>query len=493
MPLDMLPPAEPSPIDNAELALLPRNDAGNARRLLARHGHEMAWVPEIGWLVWDGRRWAADGGEEAAYARAEATAEAIYDEADELPGEQLEGADGKKKPSKRQGHRNWALTCGNVTKINAMLKAAQSRMRCKRTFFDAHPQLLNVENGTLELGDEVRLRKHEPVDRMTRMAAVTFDREASCPRWRAFIDTILPDPETQLFVQKWLGYCLTGNISEQCFLIWDGKGSNGKSTTLETIARIMGDYAGNVPIESFMHAEGRKGSEASPDLARLPGVRLIRTSEPEQGARLSESRIKQWTGGEEVSARKLHRDIFDFTPSGKITMSVNARPRVAGKDEGTRSRILVVPFKHRFERRAGGRKHDFVGEFIAKEASGILNWLLDGFRMWNEDGLKPPAQVIEATDEMFREQDPIGVAVKEIFIHTGKDEHKVQASAAYDAFVVWCKRNAIEPKSKTAFGTRLRDLDYRKKAMTAGTFYVGVEIHTDYLPVMRGHGGDGDA
>jgi putative DNA primase/helicase len=490
MPLDMLPPAEPSHIDNAELALLPRNDAGNARRLLARHGHEMAWVKEIGWLVWDGRRWAAEAGDEAAYLRAEATTEAIYDEADELPGEPHEGS--KKKVNHRERHRKFALDCGNVQKISSMLKAASSRLKRQQQLFDADPMLLNVANGTLELGDEVRLREHRSADLMTRIAAVPFERNAACPKWQAFIDTILPDQKTQLFMQKWLGHNLTGDISEQCFMMLDGKGSNGKSTMMEVTARVLGEYADTVPIESFLHSEGRKGSEASPDLACLRGVRLIRTAEPEPGARLSESRIKSWTGGEPVKARELHKSFMTFTPSGKITMSCNIRPRVAGKDEGIKTRIIVVPFKHRFPRREGGRKEAYVARMVKEEGSGILNWLLDGFRMWWEEGLTIPDEVKAATEAMFRDQDPIGVALGEIFRHSGRDEDRVQASAAYDAFVLWCKRNAVEPKSKTAFGNRLRDLDYRKKAMAAGNFYVGIDIHADYLPEVRRHGGDGD-
>lgn len=485
MLLDGLPDADLPP-DNAELAQLPRNDAGNAKRLVARHGNEMAWVPEIGWLVWDGRRWAVDGGEEAAYARAEVTADAIYAEADELPAEPPEGT--PSKVNHRQKHRQFAIACGNVSRCHSMLKAASSRLRQRQGQFDAHPFLLNVRNGTLELGDDVLLRPHRAADWLTRRATADYDPHADCPEWRFFIDTILPDTATQIFVQKWLGYCLTGDISEQCFVMFDGKGSNGKSTMLETVARIIGDYAGNVPIETFLHQDGRKGSEASPDLARLPGVRLIRTSEPEQGARLSESRIKQWTGGEQVSARKLHKDFMDFTPTGKITMSVNVRPHIVGKDEGTKTRVLIVPFKHRFERRGGGRKPDFIGKFVREEAAGILNWLLDGFRLWWEDGLTVPAEVRLATDDMFAEQDPIGTAMKDVLIETGQADDTAQAAMLYDAYVVWSKRMGEEPKSKTAVGRRLKDLGFRKKHSKAGRVYVGVTINSDYLPTLSGDG-----
>lgn len=479
MPLDMLPPDEDMPVDDGELALLPRNDAGNARRLMARHGRDMVWVKELGWGVWDGRRYAFDGGEEAAYARAELTAEAIYTEADEMPAEPSPGS--KSKINHREKHRGWAVMCGNVAKITAMLKAAQARMVRRQADFDAHPMLLNVGNGTLELGDDVRLREHRPADLMTRACSVNYDPQADCPKWRAYVDTILPSPEIQNFVQKWEGHNITGDISEQCFMMFDGKGSNGKSTFLEVIAQVIGDYSETVPIESFLHSEGRKGSEASPDLACLRGARLIRTAEPEPGARLSESRIKSWTGGEPVKARELHKGFMTFTPTGKITMSCNIRPRVAGKDEGIKTRIVLVPFKHRFPRREGGRKEAYVARMVREEGPGILNWLIDGFRMWWEDGLTPPAEVKAATEAMFRDQDPIGVALSEIFDSTGLEDDKAQATDCYGAFARWCKINAVEVKSKTAFGTRLRELDYRKKAMNTGTFYIGVKIKPEYM------------
>lgn len=493
MPLDASPPIDGDCADDGELLFLPRNDAGNARRLVARHGHEMAWVKEIGWLVWDGARWVAHGGDEAAYARAELTSEAMYLEADRAPPAReptdAEIAAGRKPTNPQAAHRKWALTCGNVAKITTMLRAAQPRLRRDHSDFDAHPMLLNVANGTLEFGadggDLVRLRPHARKDMLTRMSGVAYDPAADCPKWRAFMDTILPSPEIQVFVQKWLGHNLTGDISEQCFMMFDGKGSNGKSTMMEVCAQVMGDYADSVPIESFLHSDGRKGSEASPDLAALRGARMIRTAEPEPGARLSESRIKSWTGGEPVKARELHKGFMTFTPTGKITMSCNIRPRVAGKDEGIKTRIVLVPFKHRFARRSGGRKEAHVARMVREEGAGILNWLLDGFRMWWEDGLTPPDEVRAATEAMFLDQDPIGVALGDIFEQTGRDEDRAQAIDCYNAYSLWCKRNAVEAKTKAAFGNRLRELDYRKKAMTAGNFYIGVAIKPEYLHGYR--------
>lgn len=466
---------------NEELAKLPRNDTGNARRLIARYGHELAWVPELGWLAWDGKRWVRENGDAVALERAQQTVDAIYAEADHLPDEVPDDED-KRKGTPRARHYNFAVSSGNGGKTKSMLEMAAPKLRREQRAFDSLPYHFNVQNGTLRLDQDVKIYGHRATDKLTRMAAVAYEPEADCPRWQAFIATILPDKDTALFVQKWLGYCLTGDISEQCFVMFDGKGSNGKSTMLETVSRIIGDYSGSVPIESFLHNENRSGSGPSPDLARLPGIRLIRTSEPEPGARLSESRIKQWTGGEDVSARHLNRGFFDFLPTGKITMSCNIRPRIVGKDEGIKTRVLLVPFKHRFARRDSGRKPDYVGMFVRQEGAGILNWLLDGYRMWAEEGLDVPNEVREATDDMFNEQDPIGQAIKDVL--EDDPESKVQASALVIACEKWFKGAGEEVKTGTAIGRRMKDLGYRKKQIKGLTYYIGVRVKLEYVPGM---------
>ncbi len=486
-----MPPAP----NNFELAKLPRNDTGNGRRLVARFGHELAWSKETGWLAWNGACWGREDGDALALERAQQTVDAIYDEAETWPdfdepepdpdnSKAWEAWDKRRKSHyvRKGAHFKFAVSSGNGGKTKSMLEMAAPKLLCRVTDFDDRPYHFNVPNGTLRLDQDAALYGHRTSDRLTRMASAVFDPKADCPEWREFIDIILPDGDVAVFVQKWFGYCLTGDISEQCFCMFDGKGANGKSTMTETIARIMGDYAGSCPVETFLYNDNRNGSGPSPDLARLPGVRLIRTSEPEVGARLSESRIKQWTGGEKVQARGLNKDFFDFVPAGKITMSCNIRPRIAGKDEGIKTRVLLVPFKHRFARREGGRKPDYIGGFVRKEGAGILNWLIDGYRMWAEDGLEVPAAVRAATDDMFQEQDPIGQALKDVLIEDPEDlDAKAQASQIVAACEVWFKRAGEEIKTGTAIGRRMKDLGYRKKQIKGLIYYMAVRVNPEFV------------
>lgn len=471
----------PAP-DDAALAKLPRNDTGNARRLIARHGHEMAWVKGIGWVVWDGRRWSAEDGEERALECAQATMDAIRDEADMLP----EAPEPGEKTSASAKHRAFASASGNSGKVEGALKMARPKLARKHDAFDARPWHFNTANGTLRLDQGVRLYPHRGSDLLTRISPVAYDPDADCPKFLAFIGTILPDRDTAIWVQKWLGYGLTGDITEQCIAIFQGKGANGKSTLMETIARVMGDYAGNVPIASFLHQDNKKGGEASPDTVRLRGARLIRTSEPEQGARLSESAIKQWTGGEAVTARELHQKFIDFVPSGKITMSCNPLPVIVGKDDGTRRRVRLVKFRHQFKKVEAGRKVDYAEMFVREEAAGILNWLLDGFRMWFEDGLDTPAQIQLDTDEYFTEQDPIGTFAKDVLYEADEsEERRIQAATLYAMYEEWSKRHGEEPKKAASFGRRLKEIGIPKKQVKGRMFYVGHQVREDWRELYQ--------
>lgn len=489
--------ARPGQADDAELAQELANDLGNARRLIARHGGDIAFCEEIGWLAWDGTRWQADGGDAQATIRAQKTSEAIFTEAATLP-----PFDEEEPPkADKEAHKRWraayarymegknaflsfALQSGNKARCEAMLAAAAPHLRIKHADLDANPYLLNCLNGTLDLKQGPELFAHRRSDWITKRVSVAFDAAAECPNWRKFIAEILPEATGEgraRFFQKVLGYALSGDISEQKVVQLEGKGANGKSTAMEVVARIIGDYGAVTPIETFLHQERRSGSGPSPDIARLPGARLVRASEPEPGARLSESVIKQWTGGERMIARHLHRDFFEFTPMGKLVLSVNIRPVLVGKDHGIRRRILVVPFLERFDTAARDRAGSLVEDLMA-EASGILNWLLEGFWLWLDEGLAPPKAVTDATEAYFTEMDPIGTFVREALTQTDIGSDLVPAAEVFAAYKNWCGANNEDEKTQTAFGRRLGDLGFRKGSRMGRVFYTGVQLDEAWRP-----------
>lgn len=493
------------------------NDIGNAERLRARHGEDLIWVPQIGWLVWDGKRWNGEDGEPEAMMRAHQTAKAIYGEAaalsrlsrlagaqerlaerlDELramdaPGpalaeaiEQWAGdfAAGPDDYLERvEKMRRFASQSGNAGKISAMLTQAAPYLRRPARALDGQPFVVNVANGTLDLepptddrapGDGAEaLRPHRREDLVTMLAGVDHDREKDCPRFRKFLSEILPDEEVRLFVQRWFGYCLTGDISEQALAIFYGTGANGKSTLLDTIKHVLGDYVATVPIQTFMHDDKRRGGDATPDLARLPGRRIVLASEPEVGARLSESVIKSVTGGEDISARKLFKDMFEYTPAFKVILSCNQKPSVRGQDEGIWRRMLMVPFTVTIppERRVPLR---IMLARLQAEAPGILNWALDGYLMWREMGLAPPQAVRDATEEYRLDSDPMGEFLRLCTMRQAG--RSVQAMVMYRAYAHWARANAIDPVSPTLFGRRMGDRGYHK-TKAGNRYYLDVDL-----------------
>lgn len=515
----------PSPPDDAQLARELLNDTGNARRLMARHGLDLSWVEEWGWGAWDGHRWRFDDGDARAQIKAHETAEAIFDEAAAMsdfeepepqkPEGERKGASGEalaawlkweRWDKRRKRHwasvadvRDFALASGNRGRAESMLATAAPYLRRRHDEFDTEAMALNVANGTLRL-DQERIALYPPrrSDRATKCATVAYDPDADCPKWRRFMSEIFPDqPDMAVMVQCWLGYCLTGSIAEQRAVILEGQGSNGKSVMMNVVAALLGDYTTTTPVETFLHQDRSKsGSGPSPDIARLVGVRIVRTSEPEPGSRLSESTLKQYTGGEKMVARRLHKDFFEFKPQGKLTMSVNVRPVIVGKDHGIKRRLLVVPFSRIFTKEeiaeANAARGCALEADLMSEGPGILNWLLDGFRLWRERGLQPPAAVVSATEAYFAEMDPIGQFVREACITipdglgvTATDREKsIDLFAAYKR---WCDANNEEPKNNTAFGRRLNDLGIKSAKIGGIGYRAGVSLRSEWrAPVGPG-------
>lgn len=459
--------AEPA-IDALGLAREKKNDWGNARRFLARHKRDVCYCKEWGWLVWDKQRWRVD--DAAAYRLAMQTAEKIYDEAEAL----------KASGAKETGALvTWALKSGMSARADAMLKVASAYVATDQAQFDREVYRLNVANGTIHLDEGCRLLPPRRSDLARLASAVVYDKNAIAPRWERFVREVLPDDATRLFVQIWLGYCLSGDISEQRVCVFEGRGANGKSTLLEVVARVLGEYAVVVPVETFLHQNVKSGSGASPDIARLAGARLVRASEPEPGARLSESTIKQFTGGEKMIARQMYRDFFEFPVQGKLSLSVNVKPVLVGKDHGIRRRIVVVPFTQQFPPGRGAKRGQTLVDELFEEASGILNWLLDGWRMWQEDGLPKARSIDDATASYFTEMDPIGSFLKEA-CEEGTREERTAASAIWSAYTRWCTQSGEDPKTQTAFGRRLSDLGYAKYQSSGVVYRLGLKVRYEW-------------
>lgn len=455
-------------VDPRRLADLPCNDAGNAVRLAERHADRLLWNPAEGWLGWAGTHWSAEEGASLALECARDTAQAINAEALSL-GQDIEQAEAKGDVDRQKWLkaravelRKWAVASGNLSKCQAMLAMAEGRFRARLEALDPDLLALNVQNGTLRLRldtrdgkrlPEVRLDPHDPRDRITRIADVAFDAEAEALRWEAHLETCLPDVEVREFFQAVMGYAAFGETSEQAIFILQGKGGDGKSTTMNVLRRVLGGYADASDIKTFLDQGARSGADASPDLARLAGDRrLVVATEPPRGSRLNESIIKQVTGGSPMVARHLNRDPFEFQPRLKLIIECNARPKVSGSDDGIWRRIVPILWEVQIPKEQMDRG---LEEKLFAERAGILNWLLRGAMRWKVEGLKPPAAVQAAADDYRRSSNVFAEWFRE---RLELDKQALTlAKDFYEDYSAWCADQGYEPMKQAAFGTALGD------------------------------------
>jgi putative DNA primase/helicase len=472
----------------AACAREPANDLGNARRLIARYGGDLLFADGVGWLVWTGTHWSAESGTTEARLRAHRTGEAIRREAEILQQEgPRDGEAAKDFADRIRKRRDWAVTSGNSRRVSAMIEEAVPYLSRQIAELDPDAFAFNVQNGTLELRHHdaggVRLRKHRRGDMISKLSPVRFDRKADAPLFHAFLARVLPDPAVRAFLQRYLGYAMTGDTSEQCLVLLHGRGANGKSTLVELVSWLLGDYATALPFASLLHDDRRRGSEPTPDIARLPGARLVSASEPEIGQRFSESFVKQLTGGETITARNLNQPFFEFRPAFKLLLSFNHKPNVRGQDEGIWRRLHLVPFD--VEIPPPERDLELLAK-LKTEGPGVLNWLLDGLRLWLEDGLAVPEVVRAATDGYRVDSDPVGQFLAAAT--SPMPGARVQASLLYGAYAAWCRQAAYSPWSQNAFGRSLADRGLRK-IRSRGMEYLDLQLDAAHDPGVEAEAG----
>ena len=305
--------------------------------------------------------------------------------------------------------------------------------------FDKDINLLNVQNGTIDL-QNFKLKPHNPDDLLSKIANVSYNETAKCDRWERFITEIMQDDTDKAeFLQKALGYALTGDTSEECFFIFYGNTTrNGKGTTAETALHILGDYGRTAQPETVAQKQNSSGSGPSEDVARLKGARFVNMSEPDKGLRLNAALVKSMTGGDTITARFLHQNSFEFRPEYKLFINTNHLPRVNDDSIFASGRVKLIPFERHFpeNEQDKGLKSFFRQP---QNKSGILNWLLTGLQLLKENGLKQPKAVLDATAQYREDSDVIGQFINECLFE--KSGYNTQLKNVHDVYESWCKDN----------------------------------------------------
>ena len=443
-------------------------DIGNAERMILYFGDSIRFSPPLNrWLIWNGKIWRVDDRRDI-YRIAIDTARTIHIES-------MKESDQNDKISLSK----WAITSESSNRIDSMIKLAASFVPVSPDELDHNIWLLNVDNGIIDLRTGLFLQDHRKEEFITKMANVSFEPSSECPQWAKFLEEIFDGNEELVnYMQKAVGYSLTGDTREQVLFFLHGTGANGKTTFLEVIRDLMGDYSRQTDFSTFVIKKHDTGPRN--DIARLKGARLVCSVEVEEGKQLAENLVKQLTGQDKIYARFLYSEGFEFAPNFKIWIAANNKPEIKGAENAIWRRIRLIPFAVTIPEEKQDRE---LAAKLKQEKAGILNWIIEGCLNWQREGLTPPSIVVEATEEYKGEMDPLKDFLDDL-CKMGVLE-KTLAGDLYEAYKEYCSFIKATPISQQAFGRRLSQIGLKKTRDGSNRYWEGIELIADQVERMR--------
>lgn len=437
------------------------NDSGNAQRMVDRYSGYIKYNYENKmWRIWNGRFWQND-----VTRQVKNYAEVIINEM------KVQAFQAEDEYDRKQKMKNVQKAFSSNGK-EAMLKEAQhlEGIPCVNNDFDNQDFMLNVENGVVDLING-KLLEHDKKYMMSKFTPIVYDDSHEPEQWLKFLNQIfLGDQELIRFIQKAVGYTLTGSIREQALFILYGDGSNGKTVFLDIISRLMGDYAVNTQVETIL--ERKSGSNYTSDLARLKGARFVTTGENNEGSKLNEGLVKQLTGGEQITARFLYGTEFEFYPNFKLWLATNHKPIIRGTDTGIWRRIMAIPFRLKVAEKDRDKNLIFK---LEQELPQILAWAVEGCLLWQKEQLEPPTAIRESTQEYKNEMDIISTFIEDC---CSIEDWETNANDLYSEYEQWAKSSNEFVMSKTKFGRELAK-KFEKERKSYGVVYKGVRLLKD--------------
>ena len=444
-------------------------DIGSGR-LFADYFRDVArYVPERKlWYCFDGKRWVPD----LASLRVMEFCKTLAD--DLLP-----YAAGIEDEKKRSAYMAYCLKWQRRVFRETVLKEAQSIYPIMMEDFDTDIYAFNCANGTLHL-NTMEFRSHNSEDKITKMSPVKYDTNARFKCWDDFITEVMSgDEEKAKFLQKAMGYAISGDIQHECmFVLYGASTRNGKGTLCESVLKIMGDYGRAVRPESIALKHQNNSNNPSEDIARLAGIRFANISEPSRGLVLNAAQIKAMTGHDTLNARFLHENSFDFVPQFKLYINANYLPVVTDMTVFNSKRMHIIPFDRRFEE--AEQDHTLKTEFQRpKNQSAILNWLIEGYRLLVTEGLTQPAIVSAATDSYQHDSDKVAQFIEDML--TPEPSAEERTADVYAAYTKWCKRNGCYAEGSRNFNQALKGVAQieRKRPRVGGnmtTILIGFKL-----------------
>ncbi len=434
---------------NGQHILPPRfSDDALASTFSARHDGQLLYVPSwSSWLNWNGSKWAKDD------------VLGVYDAARIICREVAADA------AEQKGGESIAKAITSASTVSAVERLARSDPRHARTpdAFDADPWLLNTPGGVVNLRSG-RLRPHNPDDMLTKVAGAT--PSGSCRRWIRFLIQITQGNRKLIrYLQRFIGYTLTGCITEHAFLFAYGPGGNGKGVLFSIIAAILGDYATTAMHDVFMVS---RNDQHPTNLAALRGARMVAVTETEEGRQWAEARVKAITGGDKISARVMRGDPFEFTPVCKLWFSGNHKPPLRNPDAAMRRRMNLVPLTF-----VPAKPDTGLGDALMAELPGILAWAIRGCLEWQRIGLEPPPIVTEATDEYFAAQDSLAQ-----WLETNCERDLkgwTTTRTLFSDWKSWMLDRGEEPGTEKAFSDAMLK-HAPKERKNAGMAFIGIRL-----------------
>jgi putative DNA primase/helicase len=442
----------------------PFTQVGNAERYFDLCGEDTKYIAtQKLWLVWNGSRWVPD---EMLKVKNQMVL-MIRRMAQEGLG-MMNPENSAEVRERGEALHKWARRCENDAAIMGSMKCLELMTVVAADKFDQSDWLLNFPNGTLDLGTS-EFRECRKEDYITKSVPFEYDDliNAECPQWLKFLSEVFPGDRAVIIphLQRAIGYCLTGDTSEQSLWLLIGNGRNGKGVFVHTLQAMMGDYQVNADWQTFTHHK-QQSLEIREDILRLKDARFVAASENDKTVRLAENIVKTVTGDDIVTARKQYSGSKDFKPKFKLWLASNHEPKIIGQDDGIWSRLRYVEFTVSFL----GREDKGLEKRLLRELRGILNWVLIGLQDWQREGMQTPDLVRRRTEEFRKGSDQINLFFDAQVAVGGR----IGKGALYKLYKTWAENGGEFVLTEREFNANVVQRGIQEKRFTDTTYWLGI-------------------